>query len=105
MDVMVSMLAEKLAAVCVDAVEPELLEWIRDRGIEVIDVSVKSALELGVNLVALGDERVLIPHTNTELIEKCRAHGLTVIELEIDMFTAGGGGVHCMCQPLRRDAA
>jgi len=103
LDVKVAMLGEKLAAVCTDAIETELLQWIRKRGIEVIDVSMKSALELGVNVVALGNEQVLVPDSNTELIEKCRAHGLGVVELDVGMFTAGGGGVHCMCQPLRRD--
>jgi N-dimethylarginine dimethylaminohydrolase len=104
-DVLVAMLAEKLAAVCTQAVEDELLDWFRGRGIEIIDISYRSVLELGVNVVALGRERVLVPEAATELAEKCRVHGLTVFSPDLSMFTSGGGGVHCMSQPLRREPA
>ncbi len=102
LDVKVAMLAEKLAAVCVEAVEDELINWFKSRNIEIIDISYRSVLELGVNVVALGNDRVLIPKASTELVEKSRAHGLTVFDPDMSMFTSGGGGVHCMCQPLRR---
>ena len=26
-----------------------------------------------------------------------------VYDPDVSLFTHGGGGVHCMCQPLRRD--
>ncbi|WP_250459416.1 dimethylarginine dimethylaminohydrolase family protein [Microbulbifer litoralis] len=103
-DVLVAMLAEKLAAICIDAVEPELVQWFRDRNIEIIDIPFPQVLELGVNVVALGNDRVMLPEANRGLAEKCRAHGLEVIDPDISMITPGGGGVHCMCQPLRRDS-
>lgn len=105
LDVKVAMLSEKLAAVCCQAVEDELLDWLKGRGIEIIDISYRSVLELGVNVVALGTDRVLIPEQSKELIEKSRAHGLEVFAPDMSMFTSGGGGVHCMCQPLKRDPA
>ena len=104
LDTMFAMVAEKLAVMCVDAVEDELVVWIRDQGIEIIDLPFKAFVELGVNVVALGDDRVLVPHGNSDLKDRCRAHGLTVFDPDVSMFTAGGGGVHCMCQPLRRDS-
>ncbi|MGO1120472.1 dimethylarginine dimethylaminohydrolase family protein [Rhodovibrionaceae bacterium A322] len=102
-DALVVMLADKLAAVCSDALEPDLIAWLKGRGIELIDVSFSSAIELGCNVVALGDDRVLLPAASTELKEKCKAHGLTVYDPQVDMITGGGGGLHCMCQSLRRD--
>ena len=54
--------------------------------------------------VTLGDERALIPAAAKSMIEKCLAEGLTVFDPEVSMIAAGGGSVHCMCQPLRRDA-
>ncbi|WP_237059865.1 dimethylarginine dimethylaminohydrolase family protein [Microbulbifer sediminum] len=101
-DVLVAALAEKLVAVCVDAVEPELVQWFKSRNFEIIDISYPQVMELGVNVVALGNDRVMLPADNTELKEKCRARGLEVIDPDISMITAGGGGVHCMCQPLAR---
>ncbi len=37
------------------------------------------------------------------LNEALRAHGLTVRELDLSMFTLGGGGAHCLVQALRRE--
>ena len=99
------MLAEKLAAVCTQAVEQEQLDWFKSRGIEIIDLSYRSVLELGVNVVALGNDRVLVPAGSTELVEKAKAHGLEVFSPDMSQFTSGGGGVHCMCQPLSRKDA
>ncbi|WP_133471226.1 dimethylarginine dimethylaminohydrolase family protein [Paraglaciecola marina] len=105
LDVKFAMLSEKLAAVCTQAVEDELLDWLKARGIEIIDISYRSVLELGVNVVALGKDRVLIPEASQELIGKAKAHGLEVYAPDMSMFTSGGGGVHCMCQPLSRKDA
>ncbi len=102
LDVKLAMLAPKLAAACVQALEQGFVDWLRGRGIELIDISYRAMLELGCNVVALGRDRVLLPRDNTELKEKCLAHGLAVIDPEVNMFTSGGGGVHCMCQPLKR---
>ncbi len=55
-------------------------------------------------MVALGDDRVLAPASSRNLIAACRAEGLTVYDPDVSMIGAGGGAVHCMCQPLRRDA-
>lgn len=103
LDVMFAMLAENLAAVCTAALEDEFLEWLQSQRIEIIDIPYKSMVNLEVNVVALGDERVLLPNSSTLLKQQCRAHGLTVFDPELSMFTAGGGGIHCMCQALNRD--
>lgn len=103
MDALCVMLAERLAAVCVDAVEPELVDWLKAKGIEIVDIPFKDAMELGCNVVALGKGRVLLPSTSKTLKEKCLALGLKVYDPDISMIAKGGGGVHCMCQPLRRD--
>jgi len=103
LDVKLAVLAEKLVAMCTEALEPELVRMFVDRGYAIIDVSFRQMVELGVNVVALGGDRVIIPADSIELKEKCRAHGLSVLDPDISMFTAGGGGIHCMCQALRRD--
>jgi N-dimethylarginine dimethylaminohydrolase len=103
LDVQMGMLAEGLAVVCVEAVEPELLEWLASRGIRAIAVPYSDAMQLGTNVVALGDERVLVPATSKNLIAACRAEGLTVYAPDVSMIANGGGAVHCMCQALKRD--
>ncbi len=103
MDALVVMIAPKLAVVCSDALEPYVLDWLKGRGIEIVDVPYRSCVRLGCNVVALGNERVLSMATNNELNERLRARGFEVFAPNMSMFQYGGGGVHCLSQELRRD--
>ena len=103
LDVQMGMVAENLAAVCTEAVDPGLVDWLRSKRIRIIDVSYGDAMNLGTNVVSLGGERVLGPATSPNLISACRAEGLTVFDPDVSMIAAGGGAIHCMCQALRRD--
>jgi N-dimethylarginine dimethylaminohydrolase len=104
LDVQMGMLAEGLAVVCVEAVEPELVAWLKSQGIRVIPIPYGDAMQLGSNVVALGNERVLVPASSKNLIAACRAEGLTVYAPDVAMIGNGGGAVHCMCQALKRDS-
>ena len=104
-DLMVCMLAPKLAAVCLDTTSDRVLGWLRAKKIELIPVSYRDTMKLGCNVVALGDDRVLSTAESKDLNAKLRALGFTVYDPDVSMFTMGGGGVHCMCQALRRDPA
>ena len=104
-DLMVCMLAEKLCAVCPDTTDPEIIAWLRSRGIELVEVSFRETMTLGCNVVALGSDRVLSTTAAPELNAKLRALGFTVYDPDMSQFQLAGGGVHCMCQPLRRDPA
>ena len=102
-DVLMAVVAEKLAAVCLDAVSHSLVRWLRDLGFELIEVPAAEAFALGVNAVSLGDDRVLSGGRATGLNDALRAHGLTVFDPDLEMFTLGGGGAHCLGQALRRE--
>ncbi len=104
-DLMVVMLAEKLAAVCLDTTEPEIVDWLKAKKIEIVSVSFQDTMALGCNVMALGKDRVLSPAHSKDLNAKLRARGFTVYDPEMTMFTRAGGGIHCMAQPLRRDPA
>ena len=102
-DLMVVMLAPKLAAVCLECTDPKVIDWLKSKNSELITVPFQETMALGCNVVALGEDRVLLPAASKTLKEKVKAHGFTVFDPELDMFTQGGGGVHCMCQSLIRD--
>ena len=104
-DLMVCMLAPGLAAVCLDTTEPEIVRWIESKGIEIVPVSFTETMGLGCNVVAFGADRVLSSTAAPELNARMRAHGLEVYDPDMSQFQLAGGGVHCMCQPLRRDPA
>ena len=103
MDGLVVPLAEKLLVACLDALEPWVVQQLRDWGFDFVDVPYREAKELGVNLVALGNDKVLSMKGARELNEKMRALGFEVYDPDMSMFTLGGGGVHCLCQALKRD--
>ncbi len=102
-DLMVVMLAPKLAAVCLDSTDPEVVTWLKAKNIEIIPVPFQDTLALGCNVVAMGNDRVLVPEKSTVLKDKLRAHGIEIFDPDVSMITPGGGGVHCMCQALKRD--
>jgi N-dimethylarginine dimethylaminohydrolase len=102
-DLMVCMLAPKLAAVCLETTDDSVVSWLRGKAIELIPVSYRDTMKLGCNVVALGGDRVISTAESTDLNAKLRALGFTVYDPDVSMFTLGGGGVHCMCQSLRRD--
>lgn len=102
-DLMVVMLAPKLAAVCLESTDPEVVAWLKSKQIEIISVPFQDTLDLGCNVVALGNDRILLPKNSQVLKEKAKAHGLEIYDPDVSMITPGGGGVHCMCQALRRE--
>jgi arginine deiminase len=102
-DVLVAVLAERLAAACVEVVSGELIEWLRSLGFELIEVSAADAFALGANAMSLGGGWVLSSAGASALNDAMRAHGLEVLAPELDSFTLGGGGAHCLGQALRRE--
>lgn len=103
MDGLVVPLDEKLVVTCLDALEGWVVDWLKKKGFGFVDVGFNEAKDLGVNLVALGNKKVLSMSSSVGLNEKMRALGYQVFAPDMSMFTLGGGGVHCLCQSLRRE--
>jgi arginine deiminase len=101
-DVLVAILGEKLAAVCAEVLPAAVVQWLRGKGFDLIEVSAEQAFTLGVNAISLGDDRVISASGAVELNEALRSRGIEVLEVDLDMFTLGGGGAHCLGQALRR---
>jgi N-dimethylarginine dimethylaminohydrolase len=66
-------------------------------------VPVDDAFTLGANAISLGGDRVLSAARATGLNDALRARGLEVLTPDLEMFTLGGGGAHCLGQALRRE--
>jgi N-dimethylarginine dimethylaminohydrolase len=102
-DVLSAVLAEKLAAVCSEVLPAATIEWLRAKGFDLIEVSAEQAFTLGANAISLGDGRVISAAGADELNSALTARGIEVVELDLSMFTLGGGGPHCLSQALRRE--
>jgi N-dimethylarginine dimethylaminohydrolase len=102
-DVLVAVLAEKLAAACTEVLPVAAVEWLSEKGFDLIEVSEEQAFTLGVNAISLGGERVISAASAGELNAAMRSRGIEVIEVDLSMFTLGGGGPHCLSQALRRE--
>jgi N-dimethylarginine dimethylaminohydrolase len=101
-DVLVAIVAPKLAAVCTEVASAGLVRWFEARGFEILDVPEADAWTLGVNAMSLGDDRVLSGARATSLNEQMSARGLELVAPDLSMFTLGGGGAHCLGQALHR---
>jgi N-dimethylarginine dimethylaminohydrolase len=102
-DVLIGVVAERLVAAAVDALSHGFVSWLRGKGFGLIELSAEDAFTLGANAISLGGERVLSAAGATRLNEALASHGLQVLAPELEMFTLGGGGAHCLGQALRRE--
>jgi len=103
-DLMVVPVADKLTAVCLDCTEPAIVDWLRAKGHEIIDVPFPDTMALGCNMMSLGNDKVIAPSSSTALIGQLRARGFEVAAVDTAEISKTGGGIHCMAQALRRQA-
>ena len=104
-DVLMAVLGPKLAAVCTGLVSGGLVRWLTEKGFDILEVPSEDAFALGVNAISLGEDRVLTGAGARSLNEQMRARGLELFAPDLEMFTLGGGGAHCLGQALRREQA
>lgn len=104
LDVIFSMVADGLAIACTDVIDDEHLDWFAANGIRLLPVTYKEAMhDMACNVLALGGDRVISPRHSARLNDMLRAEGIHVLTPDLDLFARGGGSVHCMTMPLRRD--
>jgi N-dimethylarginine dimethylaminohydrolase len=103
LDVLFCMAAPHLAVACIDVLGDDFERFLAERQIRVLRATYAEVMAMSCNLLALGDDKVISPAHSTRLNAALRAEGLTVLDPELDEFARGGGSVHCMTMPLRRD--
>jgi arginine deiminase len=103
LDVLFCMAAPGLAVACLDVLDPGFIGWLKEHGIRCIPVSYRDVMNLGCNILALGEGRVVSARGSTALNAALRAEGLAVLDPELSLFTLGGGGPHCLTCPLSRE--
>ena len=103
LDVLFCMAAPQLAVACVEVLGDDFADWLKTRGIRVIDATYREVMAMSCNLLALGGDRIVSPRHSARINAALRAEGIEVLDPELDLFAAGGGSVHCMTMPLARE--
>jgi N-dimethylarginine dimethylaminohydrolase len=104
LDVLFCMARDDLAVCCLDVLGREFGLWLADQGISVVPATYAEVMAMSCNLLSLGGGRVISPAHSARINAELRERGVTVFDPPLDVFAAGGGGVHCMTMPLRREA-
>ena len=95
-------LADKLALVNEDALPGYFFGILDALGWELVRVPGEYARTSEINVLALGDDRVLSFQGN-RLNERLKAMGLVVFDPEYSCFVEHGGGIHCSTFELERE--
>lgn len=103
LDLLISMVNERLALVCTEVLEDDVVDWLAGHGIEAVSTTYKEAMRLACNCLSLGGDRVISSAEAGDVNARLRALGITVYDPELTMFTLAGGGPRCLSQPLKRD--
>ena len=97
-DLMVVPIAEKLTAVCLTCTEPGIVDWLKGKGHEIIDVPFQDTMARGCNFMSLGKDRVIAPTSSKTLIGQLKARGFEVAAVDMSEISKTGGGIHCITQ-------
>jgi len=102
LDTQFCMVDHGLALACVDVLHDDLLSVLKAEEIELIPVTYKEARQLGCNLLALGDRRVIVSAGNPRVAAELGRRGVHVDRVDVSQFERCGGGIHCLTMPLAR---
>lgn len=100
-----SMIAPDLALVYSEAVPPEFLDMLHDRGIETIPVPMREQRNRGTSTIVVEPGTVLLPSGNHEIRAALSNRGFQVIELTLQEIRKAGGGPKGLVLPLSRTVA
>ena len=103
LDVLFCMARDDLAVCCLEVLGREFGQWLAEHGIEVVAARYEEVMAMSCNLLALGGGRVISPAHSGRINAELRERGVAVFAPPLDMFAQGGGSVHGMTMPLRRD--
>lgn len=96
-------LAERACLACVPALPDYFLKILRDKKIEIIEVSLEEQHKVGNNVVAIDDKTIVSFKENESVNRRMEAFGFEVLKPSMSIFIGCAGGPHCATFPLERD--
>ena len=103
LDMIFSVVADKTVMLCPEALPDDFLEYLKNEKYEIITIPGKAIFDGTINLLALGDEKVLSFKENKIGNKKLKALGLDVYDPPLSQSLMGGSGPHCLSFELERE--
>ena len=103
LDMIFSVIAEKTVMLCPEALPYDFLKYLKNEKYEIITIPSKAVFDGTINLLALGNGKVLSFKENKFGNERLKALGLEVYDPQLSQFLMGGSGPHCLSFELIRD--
>jgi N-dimethylarginine dimethylaminohydrolase len=103
LDMIFSVVAEKLCLYSPDGLPDGYVKFLKDRGWRLLPVPLEEVLKTGCNVLALGDGKILSFEENPIVNDMLQAEGFEIIAPPLREFTKMGGGPHCLTFELQRD--
>jgi N-dimethylarginine dimethylaminohydrolase len=103
LDVLFCMARDDLAVCCLEVLGPDFAAWLEAHGISAVEAGYAEVMAMSCNLLSLGGGRVISPAHSLRINAALRERGVAVFDPPLDLFAQGGGSVHCMTMPLRRE--
>jgi len=79
------------------------MKMLYDRKFDIIEMPTENAMQVFVNVLALGSEKILSFKQNVALNKKLRGLGFEVLDPSLEENTKGGGGPHCLTFEVERE--
>jgi N-dimethylarginine dimethylaminohydrolase len=80
-------------------------DFIRDKQIELIEVTAQEQKDYAVNLLNFGNNKVLVALSkNKRVIHEMESRGFKVIHADLNKLVGGYGAAHCLTAPVKRRA-
>jgi len=103
LDIIFSVVAPKTVMLCPEALPGDFLKYLKNEKYEIITIPGDAVFAGTINLLALGDEKVLSFKENKLGNKKLRTLGLEVFDPPLSQFLMGGSGPHCLSFELIRE--
>lgn len=103
LDVLFCMATDSLAVACTEALGEDFGDWLTAHGIDWIEATYAEVMAMSCNLLSLGANRVLSPQHSVRINGELARRQVEVFDPPLEMFSLGGGSIHCMTMPLRRE--
>jgi N-dimethylarginine dimethylaminohydrolase len=103
LDMIFSVVAEKLCLYSPDGLPVGYSKLLKDRGWRMLEVPLEEVMKTGCNVLALGDGKVLSFEENPVVNQMLKAEGFEILAPPLREFTKMGGGPHCLTFELQRD--